>query len=87
MAKFLRIASLLCLLAVVVFWFSAGANPGWTKTSVAVPQIDPVTEIEFVEYDSRFVPGVDFLALGFISAGTLFFLSIIIQKLSTNQKS
>lgn len=87
MIKFLRVLSLLCLLAVVVFWLTAGANRGWTKTSVAIAQVDPVTEIEFVEYEPRFVPGVDFLALGSISAGTLFFLSLIIQKLSHKKNS
>ena len=65
----LRIAALFVLLVAVAFWFFGGANPGWTKTSVAHFVKDPVTGLEAPVYEDRFVPGLDFLAAGFAAAG------------------
>lgn len=45
------------------FWFFGGPNLGWTKTSVPVVLKDPVTELEYTEWQENFVPGVDFLVL------------------------
>ena len=53
-----------------VWWQSAGANTGWTKTSVAVPRIDPITEIAYTDYEDRFVPGIEF-PVGFAVIGGL----------------
>jgi hypothetical protein len=60
----LRIAALFLALAIAAFWFFGGANRGWTKTSVAHKQKDPVTELEVDVYEPRFVPGIDFLGGG-----------------------
>jgi hypothetical protein len=60
----LRVAALLLALVIIAFWFFGGANHGWTKTSVAHKQKDPVTELEVDVYESRFVPGIDFLGGG-----------------------
>lgn len=46
----------------LVWWFAAGANTGWTKTSVQRIEKDPVTEIETPVWEKKFVPGVEFLA-------------------------
>ncbi len=46
----------------IVWWFAAGANTGWTKTSVQRLERDPVTEIETPVWDKRFVPGIELLA-------------------------
>jgi hypothetical protein len=62
----LRVAALLLALVIVAFWFFGGANRGWTKTSVAHKQKDPVTELEVDVYESRFVPGIDFLGGGLV---------------------
>ncbi len=48
--------------AALVFWVATGAHPGWTRTSEAVRTLDPVTGIEGITYEKKFVPGVDFLA-------------------------
>ncbi len=64
MAKILKILAAVTAVAVLGAWVLLGANRGWTKTSVGIQKIDPVTEIAFTEYESRFVPGVDFLAVG-----------------------
>jgi hypothetical protein len=54
----------IALLALYAFWAAAGSNLGWTKTQVPLPRTDEVTGISYVEYEKRFVPGVDVLALG-----------------------
>lgn len=62
MRRRLRMAALLGAVAALVSWGLLGANRGWTKTSVARTVHDPVTELDGVLYDARFVPGVDLLA-------------------------
>lgn len=75
--KFLRVLAVLLAVFTLGFWLYAGANTGWTKTSVAETKIDPITEIEYQEYQSKFVPGVEFLfvngllALGLAAASFL----------------
>ncbi|MGE3311442.1 MAG: hypothetical protein AB7O66_15855, partial [Limisphaerales bacterium] len=54
-----------------------GPNLGWTKTSVAVSRVDPVTELEFVEWQKNFVPGLDFLGGVGALAGVLFAVSFL----------
>lgn len=66
------------LLSAVLFWAVTGAHRGWTKTSVPVKVLDEVTGLEGVDYQKRFVPGVDFLAgsallAGLLAGGSLFF--------------
>lgn len=51
---------LLVLIAGGSWWALKGANTGWTKTSVGVEKIDEITEISYVEYEDRFVPGIEF---------------------------
>jgi len=68
MKTLLRAVALGMVVGVPVFWFYAGANRGWTKTSVAHKEKDPVTEIEVDRYEKKFVPGVDFLAGGLLVA-------------------
>ena len=62
--KLLRAASALCLVAVIAVWLALGANPGWTKTSVSIQKTDEITGIEYSVQEDRFVPGVEFLAVG-----------------------
>lgn len=58
----LRVAALFLFVLGAGFWFFGGPNPGWTRTSVPVVTVDPVTELEVTRWEKRFVPGVDFLA-------------------------
>jgi len=58
----LRLLALAILLAAIGYWFAAGANRGWTKTSVPIKTVDDVTGIEGVTYQKKFIPGVEFLA-------------------------
>jgi hypothetical protein len=58
--------SLAALVLVVTLgtWGITGANRGWTKTSVPVKTLDPVTGIEGITYQKKFLPGVEFLGAG-----------------------
>lgn len=87
MTKLLRILALLAALGVVSSWLLLGADRGWSKTAIPVKKTDPVTEIEYVEYDRRFVPGVDFLAAGLLGSAALFAVSLFLPKLQTKSNS
>ena len=69
--KILRGTALGLLAAGVAGWWVAGANRGWTKTSVPVKTTDEVTGLEGIAYQKRFLPGVDFLAVVVGAAGAL----------------
>jgi hypothetical protein len=79
----LRVAALFLALAIIAFWFFGGANRGWTKTSVAHKQKDPVTELEVDVYEPRFVPGVDLMGGGIIAAVLLAGSSFFFRKPAT----
>jgi len=59
----LRLLALAVLLVALGYWLIAGANRGWSKTSVPIKTLDEVTGIEGVTYQKKFIPGVDFLAV------------------------
>ena len=71
MKKGLRIVAVILAAGSIIFWAAAGANRGWTKTSVPTKIVDQVTGIEGVSYEKHFVPGVDFLGAALIGAGVL----------------
>ena len=52
-------------------------TPGWTKNKVAIEKKDEITEIVFIEYEDRFVPGVDILAAAVAGAVVLAGLSFL----------
>jgi hypothetical protein len=64
MRNLLRTLSAAVLAATLVWWISAGAHTGWSKTSVANMMTDEITGIDYPVWEKRFVPGVDFLAAG-----------------------
>jgi hypothetical protein len=71
MKRILRLLALILILASILTWVVTGANRGWTKTSFPVKISDPVTGIDGIEYQKRFMPGVDFLAAALIGAAFL----------------
>lgn len=85
MKKILQILALLVVLAAGTTWLVTGANRGWTKTSVAVKTLDPVTEIEGITYQKKFLPGVDFLGGAGAVAVVLAGASLFFRKPKTNQ--
>ena len=79
MKLFLKWTSLLVVVAAAVLWLSAGANRGWTKTSVEKRTMDEVTGLEGITYESRFVPGLDFLGGALLAAGILAGASLLFR--------
>lgn len=75
-----RILAVALLLGAVGFWVWAGANRGWTKTSVPVKTLDEITGIEAITYQERFVPGVDFLGAAGVGALGLAAVSFLFRK-------
>lgn len=71
----IRLTALGVALVGVVFWLFGGPNLGWTKTSVPLTRTDPVTELEYIEWQRNFVPGVDFLGGTLALAGLVFAVS------------
>ena len=69
--------SVLCAVAAILIlaaagiWLAAGANRGWSKTSVPVKRTDEVTGITVDDYQKRFVPGIDFLGAALLGSGIL----------------
>ena len=61
--------AVLVLLVAGTNCLATGANRGWTKTSVVVKTLDPVTEIEGITYQKKFLPGLDFLVGSALVAG------------------
>jgi hypothetical protein len=88
MKKILQILALAVVLAAGLTWLATGANRGWTKTSVPVKTLDDVTGIEGITYQSKFLPGVDFLGAAFVVAAALAGTSFLFRNKNktTNQK-
>ena len=72
----LRILAFVLIMASIVFWTSTGSHIGFSKDRVEIQQVDPITQIQYVDYEERFVMGVEYLALtcglGIISFGFSF---------------
>lgn len=71
----LRILALVLILASTAFWISTGSHTGFSKNRVEIPRVDPITQIEYVDYEERFVLGVEYLALACVLGITSFGLS------------
>ena len=83
----LRVAAAVLFVATVGFWAAKGAHTGWSMNQVPVKQIDEITEIEFVTYEKRFVPGIEFLGGGVGFATGLFVASLLFKRKTTNPSS
>jgi hypothetical protein len=64
--------ALAALIATSLFWFTQGANTGWTKHSVSIAMIDPVTETEYTIEKPKYRPGIDFLGGSVVVVAALF---------------
>lgn len=80
MRTVLRLAALFVSLVTLVLWLFGGPNLGWTKTSVMVKTIDPITEQDEIKWEKRFLPGVDFLGGGLAAGAILFGTSFVFRK-------
>lgn len=84
MRRNLRYAALFVALVAATWWAYGGFNRGFTRTSVPVPVVDEVTGIEGVEYEQRFVPGIDFLGVSAAGASLLAGASFLFRKPKSN---
>jgi hypothetical protein len=82
MKKTLRIIAVVLVVGAITFWAATGANQGWTKTRVPQKVADPVTGLEGVQWQDKFIPGVDFLAVAALGAGILGVISLFVGKKS-----
>ena len=71
MRRALHIFAAFLVLAAAACWLASGANLGWTKTAVPITIVDEVTSLEHIEWQKKFVPGIDFLAATLVAAGVL----------------
>ena len=78
MKKTLRLMATMFAAGAVIFWVVAGANCGWTRTQIPVRTVDAVTGLEGVQWQAKFVPGVDFLGAVLLGAGILAGISFFI---------
>lgn len=75
-----RAFGVVLFLGTVGFWAAKGAHTGWSQNRVPVPQTDEITGIEYVTYEDRFVPGVEFLAGGVGLAAGLLVASLFFKR-------
>ena len=80
MRKLTRILAVIALAGTLLTWALLGGRLGWSQTAIPTKKVDPITEIEFTEYESRFVPGVDFLGAGIAGGVALFAFSFLFRK-------
>lgn len=87
MKRTLQLLAALVLVAGLGLWLAAGANCGWTKTSVQQRTLDEIIGIEKITYEKRFVPGVDFLGATLLGAAALAGTSFFFRKTSAQPKT
>lgn len=80
MRTVLRLAALFIALITLVLWLFGGANTGRTKMTETVKVSDSVTGQEIISNETRFLPGLDFVAAGLIGAGIAWILSFAARK-------
>ena len=73
-------------LVAIVGWFALGAHRGWTRTSVEVRTLDEVTGIEKIDYQKRFVPGVELLGGALLAAMVLAGASLFFRNQQTHKQ-
>lgn len=63
-----QIAALFVALITVALWFFGGPNFGTTRLTETVRTVDAAGANEVVNHEVRFLPGLDFLAIGLLLA-------------------
>ncbi len=76
----LRVLALTIAVCGLGLWASLGANRGWTRTTVPVKTVDTVTGIEGIEYQKKFVPGVDLLGGALLGSAMFAGTSVLFRK-------
>ena len=78
MKKTLRIIAGVLIVGAIAFWAATGANRGWTKTHIPKKTVDETTGLEGIQWQEKFVPGVDFLGAALLGAGVLTGISLLV---------
>ncbi len=78
MKRTLRIMAGVLIVGAIAFWAATGANRGWTKTHVPKKIMDEATGLEGIQWQEKFVPGVDFLGAALLGAGVLTGISLFV---------
>ncbi|MGD0207014.1 MAG: hypothetical protein ABSC89_05340 [Verrucomicrobiota bacterium] len=84
MKRTLRIIAGILIVGAIAFWAATGANRGWTKTRVPKKIMDEAAGLEGIQWQEKFVPGVDFLGAALLGAGVLTGLSFLSRAKSNN---
>jgi hypothetical protein len=79
MKRILRIIALILIVGALAVWAATGANRGWTKNKVPIKTVDEVTGLEGIQWQDKFVPGVDLLAASTLGAGVLVGISFLFR--------
>jgi hypothetical protein len=87
MKRALQILAVVLAVATLSVWLAKGANTKFTKNRIQVTVIDPVTEIPEPRWQEVFIPGIEFLGGGLITAGALFVGSFLIRKSNKQQQT
>jgi len=67
LSKALFVPGALFLVTSAAIWLKTGAHTGFSKNRVEIQMVDPITQIEYVEYEERFIMGIEYLAAGFFA--------------------
>ncbi|HSI10300.1 MAG: hypothetical protein ACAH89_03115 [Rariglobus sp.] len=62
------------------FWAAAGWNKGWTKTRIAVTEIEPITHLPHTVYKDHFMPGMELFVPALLLCLALFAITFIRRK-------
>lgn len=79
MKRILRIIALILIVGALAVWAATGANRGWTKNKVQIKTVDEVTGLEGIQWQDKFVPGVDLLAASTLGTGVLVGISFLFR--------
>ncbi len=82
----LRLLCVAFIAASVGWWVSAGARLGWWQTRVGVERTDEVTGLSVVEWQERFVPGIETVVAGVLLGGLGFAATILFRRKLPNQQ-
>lgn len=75
-----RLLALFILSTCLSWWWFSGADMGWTKTYFTIPATDEITGISYEVKQEKFIPGVDFVALGTGLSFAIFAASFLFSK-------
>ncbi len=76
----LRLLCSALIFAACSWWIVTGARLGWWQTRVGVERVDEITGLSVVEWQERFVPGIETPLLGLLLGGAGFAATLIFRR-------